>query len=146
MTQTYTSNGEDEEQGGLVGEPASSPDMYPIYSPSSEQDIVILANRFNRVRVEDGNIVISRGIPNKTSLLAFTIVGTVLLVLGVVFLCVAGFVTGWSGTVNGRPASPEEAALIGRTVFGIMGGIFTIIGAILEVIGISNWRRHRNLR
>ena len=82
--------------------------------------------------------------PNTLSpFLPLVIVGGVFLIIGVVFVFIATFVTNWTSMVNGVPVESAQASEVARLVFGILGGVFTLVGAICSKLAIRSWRRRR---
>ena len=129
--------------GAYPPQDTPSPTFYTPYNPEQSQTIALSPSR----NLTDSiNTAVSNFRNSKAVALVLTTLGSVFLLVGLAFIAVAIFVTGWTGTVNGVPASPEQATFVGKLVFGVLGGVFTLVGAFFDVIGIRKWLRQKDLR
>ena len=120
---------------GFAPEPSPTSPAYETYTPPYGSQILTRPDAL-------GVQLISTPHHHGNPALAPFITGPLFVGLGIVFLCIAAFVTEWTGSGDLIPTSPDEAAAVGRTVFAVMGGIFTLAGAAISLIAI----RVRRLR
>lgn len=151
MTEVHHApSGDEREQEGLISSEDAGSELYTPYSPPATAGLVppFFATTGDP-STATGRILLPGWIGNPARIVTFvlSLVGSIFFVIGVVFDCVALFVTsGWHGSVNGVPSSPEQATFVGRLVFGILGGVFTLLGAILLAVGVRSWLRQRDKR